>query len=157
MEKLTHEERKHNEGSWDSCGGLTPQAVGQPTSFPAVRVHIQPEVAPTRAHACTHTRSRHALSRARTPVLSSSRGGRHPADGGPTTCSASGKRSKRAYHWLQTYCLHCHINLIQKLSKGPLSFISAFTFILLSYFWRERRQSYDSVTRTTDCLQSALQ
>lgn len=67
-------------------------------------------------------------------MLSSSLGGRRPADGWPTTRSASGKMSKRAYHWLQTYCLHCHINLIQKLSKGPLSFTSAFTFFFFLIF-----------------------
>lgn len=47
-----------------------------------------------------------------------------------------GKMSERAYHWLQTYCLHCHINLIQKLSKGPLRFIPA--LFVLFYFWKER-------------------
>ena len=58
-----------------------------------------------------------------------------------------GKMPKKAYHWLQTYCLHCHINLIQKLSKGPLRFISASAFVF--YFWRERSYSYDFSHCTT--------
>lgn len=132
MEKLMHEERKHNEGSWDSCGGPTPQGVGRSTTCPAVHAHLQPEVAPTHTHVCTHTLAPRPL-RAHTHTHALFSGGRHPAGGWPTTCSASGKMSKRAYHWLQTYCLHCHINLIQKLSKGPLSFISAFTFVFFLF------------------------
>lgn len=72
------------------------------------------------------------------------------------TCSTwVEKKCLRAYHWLQTYCLHCHINLIQKLSKGPLGFIYAFAFIFF-YFRGEERNTYDTLACTTDFLQWAL-
>lgn len=78
-----HEERKHNEEPWGSCGGLTPQVAGHSRSFPTVHVHTQPRVAPIRTHTCTRT---HSHSCAHT--LSSSLNGKHPADGWPVTCSA---------------------------------------------------------------------
>lgn len=112
-----------------------------------VHVHTGPG-----ARARTHTRA-HFLTGAHTCSPPSVTNILHVTDS--IACSTWGRKmSKRSYHWLQTYCLHCHINLIQKLSKGPLRFISAFTFIF--YFWRERSHSCDFLTCTTDFLQYNL-
>lgn len=146
-----HEERKHYEGSWGLCWGLTLQGAGHSRSFPKVHVHAQPRVAPI----CTPHAQAHTHTRAHTHTLLLSMANILQMADLEHVAPELEKMSKRAYHWLQTYCLHCHINLIQKLSKGPLRFISAYAFIF--YFWRERRHSYDFVTCTTDSGREGLQ
>lgn len=123
-------ERAQGEGL-SSCRGFMPQIAMHRGPLPSMCMHAWFGAVwthtPTRTHAhtCTHT-------------LSFALFVKHSVDGG-WFCNIqylSYKRCLTAYHWLQTYCLHRHINLIQKLSKGPLVFIhiSAATF----YFGKER-------------------
>lgn len=119
--------------AWGSCEGPPPQVAAQARSFSSVCTHAQPRVALGHTHSCCSSRTlSHTHMSTHTLALFCSKW--------QTFCRwlilyhvapKTGKMSKRAYHWLQTYCLHCHINLIQKLSKGPLRFISAFAFIFI--------------------------
>ena len=129
-----YEEKRHKERPEGSYEGLTPQAATQARALSSVCTHAQPRVTVGHTYSCVHACS-HTLSHEHTHTHWCSLCSKWQ-----TFCRwlilyhvapKIGKMSKRAYHWLQTYCLHCHINLIQKLSKGPLRFISAFAFIFI--------------------------